>query len=86
MNLPDIIGWVGNVFFIYGVWAIGERKISGFYFNFFGNLAYVIQGLLVSLYSLTFLSILLMGLNILGIIKWQNEKTKFPSRLQKFKG
>jgi len=84
MTLPDIIGWVGNIFFIYGVWAIGERKISGFYFNFFGNLAYVLQGYMKGTSSLLFLSLLLMILNIRGIMKWQIKKPKFRTRLPRY--
>jgi len=71
MSTPDLIGWGGTAFFIYGVWAIGDKKISGFYFNFLGNMAYLVQGFLVDLYSLVFLSFLLMLLNIRGVIQWR---------------
>jgi len=74
MSTPDLIGWFGNIFFIYGVWAIGERKISGFYVNYIGNLAYLIQGTFLGMYSLIVLSFILMLLNVLGIVKWKNIK------------
>jgi len=74
MSTPDLIGWIGNSFFIYGVWAIGERKISGFYINYIGNFTYLIQGAFLGMYSLIILSSMLMFLNIIGIVKWRKNK------------
>lgn len=73
MSTPDLIGWIGNLFFVYGVWAIGERKVSGFYVNYIGNLAYLIQGAFLTLYSLIVLSSILMLLNVVGIVKWRKD-------------
>jgi hypothetical protein len=70
-NLPDIIGWVGNVFFIYGVYALGLKKVHGFHCNILGNLAYVAQGIMLGIPSLYVLSIGLVLLNIKGIIEWR---------------
>ena len=71
MSTPDQIGWIGNIFFVYGVWAIGEKKISGFYVNYIGNFTYLIQGAFLGMYSLIMLSTILMLLNVVGIVKWR---------------
>ena len=72
--IADLIGWIGNLFFIYGVWAIGEKRVNGFYFNFVGNFAYVVQGYMKGTSSLLVLSFLLMFLNVQGILKWRKDK------------
>lgn len=73
MNIPDIIGWVGNVFFIWGVYALGKKNIKGFYSNAFGNFMYVVQAYLLGIPSLFWLSWGLIVLNIKGIIEWRKE-------------
>lgn len=75
MTKADFIGWVANIFFIFGVYQIGEKKISGFYFNTVGNLLYVVQGYMTALYSLTILSIILVLLNIKGIYQWRKDES-----------
>ena len=73
MITPDFIGWVSNVFFVYGVYNIGIKKINGFYHNIVGNLGYVIQGVLLNVPSLVVLSIILILLNIKGVIEWKKK-------------
>lgn len=70
----DMIGWIGNIFFVYGVYVLGKKKISGFYANAIGNLAYVIVGIMKSTSSLACLSVLLIILNIMGILEWRKGK------------
>lgn len=73
MEFSDLIGWFGNVFFVHGVYEIGNKKKIGFYTNIVGNIAYVIQGLIVGTPSLVILSFCLIGLNIRGIKKWKRK-------------
>lgn len=83
MITPDIIGWVGNIFFIYGVYAIGIKKVHGFHCNIVGNFAYMIQGFLLNIPSLIILSIFLMFLNAKGIIEWMKmDYVKFLKKLK----
>ena len=70
----DQIGWFGNIFFILGAIFLAKKKVAGFYCNVFGNIAYVIQGILVGTASLWVLSILLCWINLYGIRKWRNIK------------
>ena len=70
-NIPDIVGWIGNIFFLYGVYAIGNKNIKGFSANIIGNIMYVIQSLMLALPSLFVLSLLLILLNIKGFFSWK---------------
>jgi len=69
--MADLIGWIGNVFFIFGVPALAQKKVIGFYLNIVANLCYVLQGYLVGVPSLMVISIFLVILNIYGIVKWR---------------
>ncbi len=71
MIIPDFIGWIANIFFIYGVYALGMKKVHGFYYNSIANLFYIVQGILLGVPSLAILSLALIGLNIKGIIEWR---------------
>ena len=72
-NIPDIVGWVGNIFFLWGVYTIGNKNIKGFYANILGNVMYVVQSIMLMLPSLFVLSLLLILLNIKGIFSWKNK-------------
>ncbi|MHA2012755.1 MAG: hypothetical protein ACTSWG_10350 [Candidatus Helarchaeota archaeon] len=74
--IPDILGWIANIFFIYGVWAIGIKKIEGFYANIIANLLYAIQSIIMNNTALFWLSIGLILLNMKGIYEWRIIKPK----------
>jgi len=73
MEIIPIIGWIGNVFFIFGVYALGEKQIIGFYANSIANLLYIWQSILMNNSSLLWLSIGLIILNIKGIYQWSKK-------------
>ena len=73
MSIIDILGWIGNLFFIVGAIFIARKKLIGFYGNAIGNIFYVIQGLLVGTLSLAVLSITLIFINIYGIYNWKKK-------------
>lgn len=66
----DLLGWIGNLFFIYGAYALSVKNIKGFYAQVFGNLFYVIQAYLMLNWSLLFLSIILAIISGYGIYNW----------------
>jgi len=73
-NIPDTVGWVGNIAFVTGAILLARKNIKGWYFNFIGNSAYVVQGILLSMPSLAILSIFLMYINVIGIKHWKKEQ------------
>lgn len=69
--IEQILGWIGTFLFFYGVWALGGKKISGFYVNSAGNILYAIQGMLMQNYPLVACSLGLLVMNIYGIYNWR---------------
>jgi len=70
MLSPDLVGWIGNFFFIFGAFLLARKNIFGFVCNGIGNFCYLYQGFVLSLPSLVVISFVLFVLNIYGIKKW----------------
>lgn len=68
--IEQLLGWAGNILFIWGVYALGNKNIKGFYANALANLFYVVQSILMNNPSLLWLSIGLLILNIKGVYSW----------------
>ena len=71
--MEQYLGWVGTILFIYGVWAVGVKRIDGFYANAMANLMYVGQSILMNNWPLFWLSIGLIILNIKGVYEWSKK-------------
>lgn len=71
--IEQILGWIGNILFVYGVWILGNKNIKGFYINSIANMLYAIQSLFMKNFSLFWLSIFLIIINIIGIYKWKSK-------------
>jgi nicotinamide riboside transporter PnuC len=72
----DIIGWIGNLFFILGAIFLAKKMRIGWHCQVLGNLCYVIVGLFLNTSSLWALSILLIGINIYGLYQWKGKKNE----------
>ena len=68
--LEQSLGWIGNVFFILGVYMLGDKNIKGFYLNTIANILYAYQSILMQNQALLWLSVGLAILNIKGIYQW----------------
>lgn len=73
--LADILGWIGNVGYILGLYYLANLKkpVPSMWWNVFGNALYVFYAWLLNTPSLIVLSILLIIMNIYGIYKWKKE-------------
>ena len=71
MDISMVLGWIGTILFVYGVWAVGKKYVNGFYANALANLCYVAQAIILNNPPLFWLSILLIILNLKGIYEWQ---------------
>lgn len=69
-----ILGHIGNVFFLGGVYSLGKKKMYGWYSNILGNLLYAIQAYLMNNTPLIWLSVGLIILNFKGAWEWKNAK------------
>jgi len=75
MEIIMILGWAGTILFVYGVWIIGNKNVSGFYANSIANLLYAWQSIYLGNHPLFWLSILLIIINLKGIYQWQFKRT-----------
>lgn len=76
MNFINIIGWIGNIFFVLGAILLTKKKKLGFYCNAIGNLIYIYFAILISKDSLLILSLFLMVVNVWGIYNWRIKRIK----------
>ena len=77
LMITDILGWIGNIFFILGSFLLANKKpIPCCITNIVGNGIYIIVGIMLHTTSLWCISIFLLILAIYGIYTWsKNEKT-----------
>lgn len=69
--ISQILGWVANGFFLYGVWILGNKNIRGFYANIIANFLYIIQSIIMNNSALLWCSIFLILINAKGIYQWK---------------
>lgn len=74
--LEEILGWVGNILFVYGVYALGKKNIYGFHINSIANLLYAWQSIILNNSPLFWLSLALIVLNLKGIYEWKKFNIK----------
>lgn len=70
----SILGWLGNIGFIYGIYAVGKKQVIGFYSCVLGNILYICNAHLTNNNPLYWVSFLLMVLNIKAIWEWTSKK------------
>lgn len=71
MLIEQYLGWVANVFFILGVYILGNKNVNGFYLNAIANFLYIIQAIYMHNTALLWLSIGLIFLNLKGVYEWR---------------
>lgn len=74
MELANLIGWVGNLFFFMGSMLLSHKKRTGWVCEFLGNFCYVLQGVMLKTNSLWAISIFLCLVNCYGIYQWRKKE------------
>ena len=69
----NIIGWIGNLFFVFGAYFLAKKWVLGWYCQILGNLCYLLYALMLGIdgISLFALSVLLTVINYYGLKKWK---------------
>ena len=73
MNEIELLGWLATLVLLVGYYLNAKKLISSWVLWFIGNSAMLIYALLITSYSVAFLSVVLMGMNVYGYISWKNE-------------
>jgi len=66
----SILGWIGNVFIVIGLWKIGSKKRNAFLFSIVGELTWMIKSMWIHQYDLAFITMVFFLLAIRSYIKW----------------
>ncbi len=73
MKYADVIGWVANCFILFGMYNLGKKRLSGFYFNIVAHIVWLFQSIILAMSSLFVIDLLLIIMNILGIRQWRKK-------------
>jgi len=75
--VPEIniewLGWIATALLLVGYYLNANKNIISWFFWFFGNTIMLIYAMLIQSYSVAFLSVFLMGMNIYGYISWKRD-------------
>jgi hypothetical protein len=76
----QLLGWLGNVFFVYGAYLLTQKKPRSYaVWNLCGNFAYILQGMFYQNWSLVALSMVLGTLSAAILLKWKKDDASSPS-------
>ena len=71
--LIQLLGWIGNIGFVFGAYWIAKKQVNGFTSQILANGLYAWQSSLMNNYPLLFLSIVLIAINGYGIYNWMKK-------------
>lgn len=71
--LITILGWVATVTLLVGYVLNAKKYISSWLVWMLGNTMMSVYGLAIQSYSLVFLSVVLVGLNVYGLASWRRD-------------
>ena len=71
--MPDIIGWVATLIFVWASIDVAHKNIRGLYLMLLGNSLFAYVGIMTGVSSLVGVSVIMSILDIYGIRKWRQE-------------
>ena len=76
--MPEIsiewIGWIATLVLLIGYYLNAKKLISSWLFWFIGNIIMLAYAILIESYSVAFLSVFLMGMNVYGYLCWRRDE------------
>ena len=64
------LGWTATALLLVGYYLNANKNIISWFFWFFGNTIMLVYAILIQSYSVAFLSVFLMGMNVYGYMRW----------------
>ena len=68
------LGWIATITLLIGYYLNAKMKFCSWWVWFAGNSIMLLYALVINSYSVAFLSVALMVLNIYGYISWKHNK------------
>ncbi len=69
----EILGWISTLILLVGYYLNAKKLISSWCFWLCGNTGMLVYATLINSYSVAFLSVVLMIMNVYGYISWKNQ-------------
>ncbi|MBC8346304.1 MAG: nicotinamide mononucleotide transporter [Candidatus Marinimicrobia bacterium] len=77
MNYIEWLGWVATALLLIGYYLNAKKHLYSWLVWLLGNSIMMIYAILIQSYSVAFLSIVLVFLNIFGFITWRKQSSNF---------
>ena len=78
------MGWIGNIFIIFGLWFVGNKKRWAFILSVIGEVCWIIHSLLIQMYDLAIICVVFALLAARSWYKWGKEERP-PSKPKPFR-
>ena len=69
----ELLGWLATLILLIGYWANAHKKLFSWIVWAVGNSLMLVYALVIQSYSVAFLSIVLICMNIYGYLTWKKE-------------
>jgi hypothetical protein len=73
-DMVDFTGWVATAVMVAGSVDIAHKRVRGLWLMLLGNVCWFIVGVLSDITSLVGASIVMGGLDLYGIVKWNKRE------------
>ena len=74
MGTPDLLGHIGYVFLLAGLFLLSRKKTIGWLFRIIGDLFWVTVGFLLGMSAIWFWCLVFLCLDIYGYISWKKKQ------------
>lgn len=65
-----MLGWIGNLFIVIGLWGIGNKQRNAFIFSIIGEAAYIVRSYQSADWALFAVCWVFLLMAVRGYIKW----------------
>ena len=65
-----MLGWIGNLFIVAGLWGVGNKNRNAFLFSIAGESAWIANAYLRRDWALTSICVVFLLMAVRGYIKW----------------
>lgn len=65
-----MLGWIGNVFIVFGLWGVGNKNRRAFLYCIVGEAAWTANAVLKHDWALASICVVFLGMAIRGYVKW----------------
>ena len=76
--MPEIsiewLGWIATMLLLVGYYLNAKKLITSWFFWFVGNIIMLVYAIMIESYSVAFLSVFLMGMNVYGYFSWKRDE------------